>query len=544
MILGGIESDSIGYTMAMGDKTDSRMSVLTDFLVRKPFLVFSLYAAICTLSLTVLSWHHSKDIRETTALKAAEAYSQSVSAMRSFYSRHVVPRAQKAGATVSLDYKASETTIPFPATLTIELANELRESNSAFSFNFYSNQPFPWRSTRVLEKFEIEALGILNSRSTEKFVRYENYKGQRSVRIAYPVIMGETCVACHNSHPLSPRTDWKVGDIRGVQQITLLLANVGTSFPPDMRRSAFYIGIFTLAGLGLIWLLLRETQARIEQTRKLAADAEVRNLDLAAVKAEAERANRAQGELIAKVGHELRTPLNSVIGFSEILKDERMGPMGSPEYPEFAGEIHSSGTQLLEIINSILYMSQLESGSAEMHQEILSLDRVISSNVEAFKAAAEAEGISLKPMIMPDLPPVLFDRNGLSRIMHYILDNAIKFGSRGSKVWVAARVLKDGGIEIRCKDTGAGIAEDVLLEVLKPFRQADGARSRRFEGVGLGLTMANSIAKLHNTTIDLESIEGIGTTVILKIPSNRVVPEGAMGRDQENADDIDASIAA
>jgi signal transduction histidine kinase len=544
MILGGIESDSIGYTMAMRDKTDSRMSVLTDFLVRKPFLVFSLYAAICTLSLTVLSWHHSKDIRETTALKAAEAYSQSVSAMRSFYSRHVVPRAQKAGATVSHDYKASETTIPFPATLTIELANELRESNSAFSFNFYSNQPFPWRSTRVLEKFEIEALGILNSRSTEKFVRYENYKGQRSVRIAYPVIMGETCVACHKSHPLSPRTDWKVGDIRGVQQITLLLANVGTSFPPDMRRSAFYIGILTLAGLGLIWLLLRETQARIEQTRKLAADAEVRNLDLAAAKAEAERANRAQGELIANVGHELRTPLNSVIGFSEILKDERMGPMGSPEYPEFAGEIHSSGTQLLEIINSILYMSQLESGSAEMHQEILSLDRVISSNVEAFKAAAEAEGISLKPMIMPDLPPVLFDRNGLSRIMHYILDNAIKFGSRGSKVWVAARVLKDGGIEIRCKDTGAGIAEDVLLEVLKPFRQADGARSRRFEGVGLGLTMANSIAKLHNTTIDLESIEGIGTTVILKIPANRVVPEGAMDRDQENADDIDASIAA
>lgn len=248
--------------------------------------------------------------------------------------------------------------------------------------------------------------------------------------------------------------------------------------------------------------------------------------------------------MIANVGHELRTPLNSVIGFSEILKDERMGPMGSPEYPEFAGEIHSSGTQLLEIINSILYMSQLESGSAEMHQEILSLDRVISSNVEAFKAAAEAEGISLKPMIMPDLPPVLFDRNGLSRIMHYILDNAIKFGSRGSKVWVAARVLKDGGIEIRCKDTGAGIAEDVLLEVLKPFRQADGARSRRFEGVGLGLTMANSIAKSHNKAIDLESIEGIGTTVILKIPANRVVPEGAMDRDQENADDIDASIAA
>lgn len=503
---------------------------MTDFVVRKPFLVFSFYTGICVLALTALSWHHSKDIRESTALKAAEAYSQSVSAMRAFYSRHVVPRAQNAGATVSHDYRSSETTIPFPATLTIDLANALREKNSAFTFNFYSADPFPWRGERVLDRFELEAIDILNTGTEKKVVRFENHNGQRSVRIAYPVVMGETCVACHNAHPLSPRTDWKVGDIRGVQQITLPLADVGTSFLPDMRKSAFYIGIFAFAGLLLIWLLLREVHSRIEQTRKLAADAELRNIDLAAAKAEAERANRAQGELIANVSHELRTPLNSVIGFSEILKDERMGPLGSPEYPEFAGEIHSSGTQLLEIINSILYMSQLESGSAEMQQEILSLDNELNANVQAFKTAADAREISLKPMIMPDLPPVLFDRNALARIMHCILDNAVKFTEPGGKVWVAARELGDGSIEIRFKDTGAGISSEALLEVLKPFRQADGARSRLFEGVGLGLAMANSIAKLHNTTIDLESVEGVGTTVVLTIPANRVVREGGVAR--------------
>lgn len=523
---------------------DGKTSMLTDFLVRKPLLVFTLYTTICVLALTALSWHHSKDIRESTALKAAEAYSQSVSAMRAFYSRHVVPRAKNAGATVSHDYKGSDTTIPFPATLTIDLANELREKNSAFTFNFYSNEPFPWRSERVLDVFEQDALGILKAKAENKVVRYENHNGQRSVRVAYPVVMGETCVACHNSHPLSPRTDWKVGDIRGVQQITLPLANVGTSFLPDMRKSAAYIAIFAFAGLILIWLLLREVQARVEQTRKLAADAELRNIELAAAKAEAERANRAQGELIANVSHELRTPLNSVIGFSEILKDERMGPLGSPEYPEFAGEIHASGTQLLEVINSILYMSQLESGSADMQQEILSLDRELNANVQAFRATADAKEVSLRPMIMPDLPPVLFDRNALSKIVHCILDNAIKFTDYGGKVWVAARELKDGGIEIRFKDTGAGIPDDVLHEVLKPFRQADGARSRRFEGVGLGLAMANSIASLHNTTIALESVEGVGTTVVLTVPANRVVLEGPSTSSKDTGDARDPAIAA
>lgn len=224
--------------------------------------------------------------------------------------------------------------------------------------------------------------------------------------------------------------------------------------------------------------------------------------------------------------------------------DERMGPLGSREYPEFAGEIHASGTQLLEIINSILYMSQLESGTAEMQQKILSLDRELKANVQALEAAADAREVSLKLMIMPDLPPVLFHRNALSRILHCILDNAIKFTEPGGKIWVAARELKDGGIEIWFKDTGAGIAADALDDVLKPFRQADGARSRLFEGVGLGLAMANSIAKLHNSPIDLESVEGVGTTVVLTIPAKRVVPEGITAGKEDIGDGNGAAIAA
>ena len=472
-----------------------------------------------------MSWQNSKDIRETAALKSAEAYSQSVTAMRGFYSKHVVPRAKKAGTDVRVDYKNTDNSIPFPATLTIDLANELRENKNGFTFSFYSAEPFVGREDRKLDRFETDALRALQESGGEKFVRYENYRGTRSVRVAYPVVMGETCVACHNSHPLSPRTNWKPGDIRGVQQITLPLAEVGTSFLPDIKKSAFYIGIFALIGVILIWLLMRDLQVRIEQTRKLASAAEVKNIELSSAKAEAERANCAQGELIANVSHELRTPLNSVIGFSEILKDERMGPLGSPEYPEFADEIYSSGTQLLDIINSILYMSQLESGGAEMHQEILRINEEIFACMDVNAAAREPAEISIKPLIMDDLPTILFDRKGLARIFQCIFDNAIKFTDPGGRIWIAARELDGGDLEIRIKDSGSGISTEMLSEVLKPFRQADGSRARRFEGVGLGLAMANSIAKLHNSRIEIESQEGVGTTVILTIPANRVVVE-------------------
>ena len=238
---------------------------------------------------------------------------------------------------------------------------------------------------------------------------------------------------------------------------------------------------------------------------------------------------------------DMRTPLNSVIGFSEILKDERMGPLGATEYPEFADEIHASGTQLLEIINSILFMSQLESGSAEMQQEILTLDVEIQKCILAHQSASEAQEISIKPLIMPDLPTILFDRKGLARIFHCIFDNAIKFTEPGGRIWIAARERKSGDLEIRFKDTGTGISQDMLNEVLKPFRQADGGRSRRFEGVGLGLAMASSIAKLHNSTLNIESEPGIGTTVILTIPANRVVLENS---NQGAADSADDPIAA
>ena len=335
--------------------------------------------------------------------------------------------------------------------------------------------------------------------------------------------MDETCVGCHNSHPDTPRTGWKPGDIRGVQQITMPIPNVGTSFIPDIEKSAVYVGLFALAGLLLIWRLLRELQRRIEQTHALALATESKNVELAAAKAEAEQANRAQGELIANVSHELRTPLNSIIGFSEILKEERMGPLGKAQYRNFAEEIHHGGERLLDIINSILLLSQLEAGRAEMQQEPLAVRAVIGACLALHRPLADSGGIELRESVAENLPNVLFDRRGLTIIVDAILGNAVKFTERGGHVNVAAEIAPEGGIDIRITDTGIGIPPDLLDEVRKPFRQADGGRSRRYEGVGLGLAMASSIAKLHNATLSISSDEGVGTSVTLSIPASRTL---------------------
>lgn len=498
-------------------------SWLSDFAVRRPVAVFAAYALVGAMALVALSWQHSKDIRETTALKAAESYSQAVTTMRSYYSKHVVPRARNAGAIVTHDLESSDRAIPFPATLTIELANELQRNNDTFTFSFVSDIPFPWRRGRALDTFERDALAALADGKREKFVRFENYKGQRSVRVAYPVVMDETCVGCHNSHPDTPRTGWKPGDIRGVQQITMPIPNVGTSFIPDIEKSAAYVGLFALAGLLLIWRLLGELQRRIEQTRALALATESKNVELAKAKAEAEHANRAQGELIANVSHELRTPLNSIIGFSEILKEERMGPIGQSQYRNFAEEIHHGGERLLDIINSILFLSKLEAGCAEMQQEPLSLQAVIGSCLGVHRPAADAGGVELRESLGSGLPTVLFDRRGLTTIVDALVGNAVKFTGPGGRVNVAAEVAPEGGVDIRITDTGIGIPADMLDEVRKPFRQADSGRARRYEGVGLGLAMAGSIAKLHNSTIAISSTEGVGTSVTLSIPAGRTL---------------------
>jgi PAS domain S-box-containing protein len=240
----------------------------------------------------------------------------------------------------------------------------------------------------------------------------------------------------------------------------------------------------------------------------------------------AELANRAKSEFLANMSHELRTPLNAVIGFSEMIALETLGPVGNPRYLEYARDITESGGHLLAVISDILDMSKIEAGRLDLDERPVDLRAMVARTRGMVQARADAGGITLETELPPGLPPVLVDERRMKQVLLNLLSNAVKFTEPGGRVTVAAVPGRDGGMDITVTDTGIGIAPGDLSKVLTPFGQIESALSRRFEGTGLGLPLSKAIVELHGGRLLLDSRPGQGTTVTIHLPAARVAGRG------------------
>ena len=232
---------------------------------------------LLTLSVGVVAYtyHSSERMVRQYATESAQAHAASITQFRNFYTLELVPRAVAGGLEVTHDYKHREKALPLPATLTIELGHYLSKVDGGTQVSLYSDQPFPWRQAeRQLDDFQREALQHLKEQPDEPFVREEMRHGVRVLRYAQADRMLDRCVACHNQYPGSPRTDWKVGDVRGALEVVLPVSEWQLASTDVLNRTFTVLLAVLLCGLVLIWFSVRRIRLALATSRRLSAERE------------------------------------------------------------------------------------------------------------------------------------------------------------------------------------------------------------------------------------------------------------------------------
>jgi signal transduction histidine kinase len=265
----------------------------------------------------------------------------------------------------------------------------------------------------------------------------------------------------------------------------------------------------------------------VEAANSLLANVEKNRQRLQSARAEAEKlrrraeaASQAKTRFLATMSHELRTPLNAILGFSEMIRDEILGKVGTPQYKEYARDIHASGRHLLHLINEILDISKIEAGKMELSPRPLSLRQLLAGTVRVVEMRALENQLRLRTDLPDDLPMIHADEQAMKQVVLNLLSNAVKFTPAGGTVTLRARVARSVAT-IEVSDTGIGMSESELSRVFQPFERADNRYHLAKDangGTGLGLALVQRLVAMHNGRVSIASAPQQGTTVTIELP--------------------------
>jgi two-component system cell cycle sensor histidine kinase PleC len=290
-------------------------------------------------------------------------------------------------------------------------------------------------------------------------------------------------------------------------------------------------------------LVKRETDlsasVRELETSRLKLEAQAQemaalNLRLEEEKTNAETANRSKSDFLANMSHELRTPLNAILGFSDVMRSAVFGPLPS-KYAEYAGDIHRSGQQLLDLINDILAMAKIESGRLTLETAPMDVPQVLRDAANAAEPEAQAQRLTLTVAALP-MAAVPADRRAVKQVLMNLLSNAIKFTPGGGAISLSAAEFDDC-VRITVTDTGTGIPAEDLPRIVKPFEKLGSVRSAggRKGGAGLGLAVSKALIELHGGEFSLDSKLGHGTSVSFTLPFGSRQPLSPAGKADASA---------
>lgn len=270
-------------------------------------------------------------------------------------------------------------------------------------------------------------------------------------------------------------------------------------------QNGLYVGIGT--AFNIIQANVKKVEKQLEDVKK--------------AKQEAEAASEIKTRFLANMSHELRTPLNAIIGFSELILQQDEGNLPFEKLMNYMGDICDSGHHLLEVINSILDMSKIESGVYELNETCEDPAFIADQAIRIITAQASQKKIKIIKSYPEYCNDIIVDVQVFRQILLNLLSNAVKFSSENTTILLKIVQEKDGAITFIVQDQGKGIEKSKIKEMMKPFTQIECVFSRENEGTGLGLPLVVAFVEAHGGIFDLESENGKGTIARIHLPKSR-----------------------
>jgi PAS domain S-box-containing protein len=245
--------------------------------------------------------------------------------------------------------------------------------------------------------------------------------------------------------------------------------------------------------------------------------------DLINARQTAESASAAKSDFLAKISHEIRTPLNAIIGFSEVMMEERFGPIGNERYRDYLRDIHTSGGHLISLLGELLDLSKIEAGKLELNFAGVNLNDLTQQCVAIMQAQANREKVIIRSSLAQNLPQVVADARSVRQIVLNLLSNAVKFTGAGAQVIVSTALTEKHDVVLRVRDTGEGMSDQELKAALEPFRQLGTASRWGSSGTGLGLPITKALTEANHAAFKMSSALHDGTMIEIVFPAARVL---------------------
>lgn len=481
--------------MAILSKLDSIKNEFQRRIIHNSLVVISCIVLIEVVALFGFAIWLSEYLLKSAAVQGASYYSRAILAARTLYSSQVVDRVIPKGIKVLPDYQAHAGAIPLPITFTMKLGDRLSLIENDVSVLLYSEFPFPWRKEigGIRDEFQLKALTELRANPNRPYYEVQIQNGKKILRYAIADRMQNSCVSCHNSHPQSPKTDWKEGDVRGVLEVSRPI-EAGTSSNKALTYSVTFIAIICILEFFGLFVIFTSFSAR---TEKLSSEVTSRD------------------DFISMAAHDLKSPLSSLLLNIQLNREmtENKEEMHSHKLNEIFKKLEGQVKRLGSLIDNLLDVTRISSEKLPLNIKPTSLSEVVRTCIDQVTGEMNRTGskltVNLDPRVYGNWDPLR-----IGQVISNLISNALKYGE-GNPIEVVVTKTSDKAIFL-ISDLGMGIPKSERDRIFEKFRRSSLASG--MQGLGLGLYIARGIVEAHGGTIRYRENKPRGSTFIVELP--------------------------